>query len=188
MKKLNLRNLNNKLAVAGAAVFTAVMVAPSMARADAVSDAITNFDTTNIVSAGAALERVLAWFDRLTLKAGWIGSFDRERSGENRWLTPGGFSVDVTVQKKKVGIRNMFYHGDPLWSLWSKYGSSVYKGDPFFVVSGVNNYTMVYWHPQLWRGVTLRLELGMHTDGRNVGLQQVAWVGMSLDGDFFKRK
>ncbi len=55
MKKLNLRNLNNKLAVAGAAVFTAVMAAPSSARADAVSDAITNFDTTNIVSAGAAV-------------------------------------------------------------------------------------------------------------------------------------
>ena len=139
-------------------------------------------------SVGAALERVLTWFDRLTVKAGWTGSFDRERSGTNEWLMPGGFTTDVTVQKKKVGIRNMFYHGDPLWSFWHTYGSRVYKGDPFFVVSGINNYTMIYWHPQLFRGVTLRLELGMHTDGRNVGLQQVAWVGVSLDSSFFRRR
>ncbi|MDR2883381.1 MAG: hypothetical protein LBU98_06370 [Alistipes sp.] len=138
-------------------------------------------------SVGAALERVLPWFDKLTVKAGWAGSFDRERSGENRWLTPGGFTTDVTVQKKKLGIRNMFYHGEPLWSLWHAYGSRVYKGDPFFVVSGLNNYTMIYWHPQLWRGGVLRLELGMHTDGHNVGLQQVAWIGVSLDSSFFKR-
>ncbi len=139
-------------------------------------------------SVGAALERVLPWFDRLTVRVGWRGAFERERSGDNIWHTPWGFTTDVTVQKKKLGIRNMFYHGDPLWTFWRTYGSRIYKGDPFFVVSGVNNYTMVYWHPQLWRGVTLRLELGMHTDGRNVGLQQVAWVGVTLDSDFFGRR
>ncbi len=137
-------------------------------------------------SVGAALERVLTWFDRLTLKAGWTGSFDRERNGENCWLTPGGFTADVTVQKKKLGVRNMFYKGDPLWAFWHAYGSRVYKGDPFFV-SPVNNYTMLYWHPSLFRGVTLRLELGMHTDGHHVGLQQVAWVGVTLDSSFFKK-
>ncbi len=139
-------------------------------------------------SIGAALERVLPWFDRLTLKAGWTNAFDRDRKGENRWLTPGGATFDVTVQKKKIGIRNMFYSGELLMPLWHAYGSRVYKGDPFFVASKVNNYTMLYWHPELTRGVTLRLELGMHSDGRHVGLQQVAWVGVTLDNDFFRKK
>jgi hypothetical protein len=55
MKKLKLSHLTNKLAVAAALVFTAVMAAPSSARADAIADAITNFDTTNIMTAGAAV-------------------------------------------------------------------------------------------------------------------------------------
>ena len=138
-------------------------------------------------SIGAALERLLPWFDRLTLKAGWTGGFDRERSGDNIWLTPDGFTTEVVVQKKKLGVRNMFYKGDPLLPLWHAYGSRVYKGDPFFV-SGVNNYTMLFWYPSLTRGVTLRLELGMHTDGRHIGLQQVAWVGVTLDSGFFRSK
>ncbi len=139
-------------------------------------------------SAGAALERFLTWFDRLTLKAGWTNAFDRDRSGEGRWLTPGGITAEVVVQKKRVGVRNMFYTGDLLMPLWHTYRSRIYKGDPFFVASKVNNYTMLYWYPQLYRGVTLRLELGMHTDGRHVGLQQVAWVGVTLDSDFFQKK
>ncbi len=56
------------------------------------------------------------------------------------------------------------------------------------IVYQVNNYTILYWYPELYRGVTLRLELGMHTDGRNVGLQQVAWVGVTLDNEFFRKK
>lgn len=140
------------------------------------------------VSIGAALERVMPWFDRLTMKTGWTNAFDRDRQGENRWMTPGGVAAEVVVQKKKVGVRNMFYRGGKLMPLWHTYGSRIYKGDPFFVASKVNNYTMIYWYPELARGVTLRLELGMHTDGHNVGLQQVAWVGVTLDNEFFKKK
>ncbi len=132
---------------------------------------------------GAALERVFPWFDRLTLKTGWTGAFDRERQGGNRWLTPGGVTFDVTVQKKRVGIRNMFYSGELLMPLWHTYGSRIYKGDPFFAGSEVNNYTMLFWHPELAKGVTLKL-----ADGRHIGLQQVAWVGVTLDSEFFRKK
>ncbi len=136
---------------------------------------------------GGAFERLVPWFERLSVKAGWMGAFDRDRGGENRWLTPGGVSVEATIQRKKVGVRNIFYSGGLLMPLWHIYGGRVYKGDPFYAGSRVNNYTQLFWYPELTRGVTLRLELGMHTDGRNVGLQQVAWVGVTLDNDFFRR-
>lgn len=137
---------------------------------------------------GAAFERLLPWFERLTLTAGWLGAFDRERQVDNRWLTPNGVTVDFTVQKWKVGIRNQFYTGGSPMPLRSKYGSRIYKGDPFFVAERINNFTQIFWHPQVARGVTMQLELGMHTDGRHIGLQQGAWVGVTLDREFFDKK
>ncbi len=138
-------------------------------------------------SIGANLHRLFPWFDRLVVRAGWINSFDRERRGSGRWLTPGGVAFEAAVQKKKLGLRNMFYSGELLMPLWHTYGSRVNKGDPFFVSARINNYTMLYWYPELTRGVTLKLELGMHTDGRRIGLQQVAWIGVTFDNEFFRK-
>jgi hypothetical protein len=137
---------------------------------------------------GAALQRLVPWFDRLSLRAGWMGAFDRDRQSGNGWLTPAGVTIETTIQKKKVGIRNLFYNGDLLMPLWHTYGSRVYKGDPFFAGSKINNYSQIFWYPELTRGVALRLEVGMHTDGRHVGLQQVAWVGVTLNNDFFDKR
>jgi hypothetical protein len=138
--------------------------------------------------AGAAFERLAPWFERLTLTAGWINAFERERAGDNRWLTPGGVSIDFTIQKKRVGIRNTFYTGGRLMPLRHIYSSRINRGDPFFVSTKINNFTRIYWNPHLARGVDLTLELGIHTDGKHIGLQQVAWVGVTLDNSFFKRK
>lgn len=56
MKKF-LSKVLNKSSMAYAALFalTVTVMFPAVARADAISDAITNFDTGNIMAAGAAV-------------------------------------------------------------------------------------------------------------------------------------
>jgi hypothetical protein len=128
------------------------------------------------------------WFQKLELTVGWLGSFDRERRGENVWKPASGMTVDLTMQKWNVGIRNRLYIGDKQFTYWGDYGGLVYRGDQFYSVSGTYNYTQLYWRPELTRGVTLDLELGLHYDGTAVGFQQVAWIGVSLDSGMFGRK
>ncbi|UQZ87734.1 hypothetical protein C4J81_00350 [Deltaproteobacteria bacterium Smac51] len=45
----------SKMAYAALFALTVSMMTPAVARADAISDAITSFDTTNIMAAGAAV-------------------------------------------------------------------------------------------------------------------------------------
>jgi hypothetical protein len=156
---------------------------------------------------GARLEQVWPWFQRLSLGAGWLQSMDRDRaSGLDSWLSPGGLTIDAAVQKWRVGIRNRYYHGlvgpgggtqMPLWSTIA--GNSaladngvgpnrIYKGDPMYASARRYNYTSIYWRPTIGNGVEVNLELGLHSDLRRIGFQQVVWVGVTLDNDFFRKK
>lgn len=56
MKKV-LINLKNKAGLGYAALFALMvsMFTPALAHADAISDAVKDFDTTNILAAGAAI-------------------------------------------------------------------------------------------------------------------------------------
>jgi len=156
-------------------------------RADTPSDGVVDHVMADAY-VGAALERVLPWFERLTVKAGWLGAFDRDRDAATGWMTPGGVTFDATVQKRRVGIRNFTYSGGALMPLYRTYGSRINRGDPFFTDSKFHNFTTLYWHPRLAGGMMLRFELGLPTDGRQVGWQQVAWIGISLDDNFFRKK
>jgi hypothetical protein len=138
---------------------------------------------------GAAFERLgNVWFQKLQLSVGWVGSYDRERRGDNLWKSTNGISVDFLMQKWNVGICNRLYVGDKLYSFWGDYGNIVYKGDPFYAVSGVYNYTQLYWRPRLGEGVSLDLQAAFHFDGSHFGFQQVVRVGVSLDNGMFGRK
>lgn len=137
---------------------------------------------------GAAFERIgNVWFDKLVLQAGWLNAFDRDRRNENIWETPGGVTVDLTLEKCNIGVRNRFYYGDRQMPYWDRYGSRIYRGDPFYSVSNTYNFTQIYWKPQLAKGVRLELEMGLHFDGREMGFQQLAWIGVSLDNGMFKK-
>jgi hypothetical protein len=138
---------------------------------------------------GAAFHRLgEGWFQKLELTVGWLGSWDRERRGDNVWKTANGVTVDLTLQKWNIGIRNRLYIGEKQFAFYGSYGSRIYRGDQFFSVSGTYNYSQIYWKPKLTQGVSLDLELGFHYDGSRVGFQQVAWVGVSLDSEMFERK
>jgi hypothetical protein len=144
---------------------------------------------------GAAFEKIMPWFERLAISAGWLQSMDRDRAyGLGSWLSPGGVTVDVAVQKWRVGVRNRYYHGvtgpgkGVQMPLWSAYGSRIYKGDPIYASARTYNYTSIYWRPTIGRSVDLNLELGLHSNGVKTGFQQVLWVGVTLDNDFFRKK
>ncbi len=139
---------------------------------------------------GAAFHRLGdIWLDKLSLKVGWVQSFDRERRGENVWKTPGGPMVDLTIEKKRVGIRSRLYTGDHQLPFWYEYGSRIYKGDPMYAVfDGFYNFTQVYWRPQLTKGVRLDLDMGFHFDRSGLGLHPLAWIGVTLDNGMFGKK
>lgn len=144
---------------------------------------------------GASFHKLGLPLDLLTLQVGWFQTFDRDRAGADKWLTPGGATIEVAVQKWSVGIRNRLYWGDALMPLRNvagdtpKYASKIYKGDPFYSAiadTRIYNYTYIYWLPKLWGGVNLEVSAGLHTDGRKVGFQQTLGVSVALE-DFFKR-
>ncbi|MDR0955056.1 MAG: hypothetical protein LBM20_06735 [Rikenellaceae bacterium] len=138
---------------------------------------------------GAVFNRLSnVWFQRLELSVGWLGSFDRERRVENVWEAANGLTVDFTLQKWNVGIHNHLYLGDKQFAYWDKYGSRVYRGDPFYSISGTYNYTRIYWRPRLSEGVSFDLSLEFPYDGSNMGFQQIAWIGVSIDSGVFDRK
>lgn len=146
------------------------------------------------VGVGARLERVLPWFERLELRAGWINAFDRDRD-YGGWMTPGGVNAEFTVQKWRVGLRNQFYSGEVLMPMWgtmrARHGeppSRVYKGAPIFASAPRNNYTWIYWNPRVADGITLRFEAGLLTDGHKIGFSQVASLGVMLNDLFFRKK
>ncbi len=137
---------------------------------------------------GARFHRLFPWFENLILEAGWLQTFDRDRHSGQGWLKPGGLTVDVGVQKWKIGIRNRFYSGEKQMPLYASYGSRIYKGDGMYASAGRYNYTQVYWRPAIGQGVKLNLELGFHSDLCNMAFHQILGVGVTLDGNFFRRK
>jgi hypothetical protein len=72
--------------------------------------------------------------------------------------------------------------------LYDLYGSRIYQGDPMYASVRRYNYTQIYWRPVISRDVKLNLELGLHSDLRNMAFHQIVGVGVSLGGSFFKRK
>jgi hypothetical protein len=137
---------------------------------------------------GVNFERLGARFQKLELSVGWLGSYDRERRGDGEWKSSQGLTLDFKIQKWNVGIDNRLYLGKKLFPFWLDYGRRVYKGEPFYAVSDIYNYTKFYWKPQLAEGVNLDLQMVFHFDGSNFGLQQIVQVGVSLDSGMFDRK
>jgi hypothetical protein len=156
------------------------------AKTPAGDDVVDHFSVNPWI--GARFQQLLPWFETLIVEAGWLGSFDRDRTGGTGWLTPGGLTLDLGVQKWRIGIRNRFYSGDRQMPLYEAWGSSLYKGDPMYASARRYNYTQVYWRPVIGRGVNLNLELGFHSDLRKMALHEIIGVGVTLDDDFFRKK
>ncbi len=73
----------------------------------------------------------LWWFDAFSVEAGLMLSLNRDRK-DMLWKTPVGFLGDVRLRKWRIELRNRLYAGNPQFSDYEKYGSSLHRGDPYY--------------------------------------------------------
>lgn len=115
--------------------------------------------------------------------AAWVQSFQRDRLHGDGWDLPNGFWVDLELHWRSLGMTNAIYLGDDLMPYWDRYGSELYKGDPFFrTTHGVYNRLEFYYEPRLARNVSLRIGSIHHYDGASWSWQQLATLNVRLHG------
>ena len=67
--------------------------------------------------------------DSLSLQAGYIGSFQRDRVKQLQYFCH-GFHADFYLGWRFIGVRNEFYYGDNQMPLYAGYGQILNQGDP----------------------------------------------------------
>ena len=71
-------------------------------------------------------------YGNITITAAMLFSSDRDRSGDNKWLTQIGFYGSVGASWKWLTIKEDIYAGQRQMPLYEKYGSLLYQGDQFY--------------------------------------------------------
>ena len=72
------------------------------------------------------------WNASITVEAGMLLSCDRDRVGEDKWLTQAGFFGSVLGNWKWLTVYQSIYAGKRQMPLYEKYGSLLYQGQSFF--------------------------------------------------------
>ena len=68
----------------------------------------------------------------ISVEAGMLLSCDRDRIGENKWLTQAGFFGSVLGNWKWLAVYQGIYAGKQQMPLYRKYGPLLYQGQKFF--------------------------------------------------------
>lgn len=68
----------------------------------------------------------------IKVEAGVLFSCDRDRVGEDKWLTQAGFLGSVLGNWKWLTVHQIIYAGKRQMPLYEKYGSLLYQGQNFF--------------------------------------------------------
>ncbi len=129
----------------------------------------------------------------LSLRVGWMQSFQNDRRYIDRYVAPGGVQIDLCAEKWGVGVSNTLYLGDNLMPYYTStvaeqpsYGCGLYYGDPFYRTdSGVYNRLEIYWNPVSKDGIELHIGSVFHYDGSVVGWQQVLSLQVALSNSMF---
>lgn len=70
--------------------------------------------------------------DYFHISAGVLLSIDRDRPGDNKWLTQAGFMGDIEGRWKWLSLQEHVYVGKEQMPLYDKYGPLLYLGDQFY--------------------------------------------------------
>ena len=70
--------------------------------------------------------------DFFSIKAGVLLSIDRDRPGENKWLSQAGFMGDIEGRWRWLSLQEHVYVGKRQMPLYDKYGPLLYQGDQFY--------------------------------------------------------
>lgn len=137
---------------------------------------------------GLDLSRKL-WLDSLTVSAGYIQSFQNDRSNVGHYVKPKGGEISVRVEKFNVGIYNSLFFGDNMMPYYRQYGSSLYWGDSFYsTTNNIYNRLEIYWMPLKKKNFNLKLASIHHYDGSEWSWQQYIKFCVKIDQNIFKKK
>jgi len=129
---------------------------------------------------------VVTRFDLFDLRAGWIQAFQNNRQYVGKYVTPGGFQLDIGLEKWHFGVNNTLYTGRNLMPYWVAsttrldYGSGLYWGDPYYRTDSVYDRFELYWQPRIGKRISLRISSVHHYDGTCWGWQQKVHLMVNL--------
>ena len=114
----------------------------------------------------ADFSRGTRW-QELSLQAGALVSYQRDRARTHDVLLPWGGELVATVRRWNVALRNTVYYGDNLLPLYAGrdtggnlYGSMLYFGQPLY--TGFYDRVEASWEPEIARYVSLKLAARAH--------------------------
>lgn len=137
---------------------------------------------------GVDLSRKL-WLDSLTISAGYLQSFQNDRTHVGYYVSPKGGEINLRIEKFKFGIYNSLFFGDNMMPYFTRHGNSLYWGDPFYSTPhGIYNRLEVYWTPLRKKNFNLKIASIHHYDGANWSWQQFVKFCVTIDQNILKKK
>ncbi len=147
---------------------------------------------------GVMLEKYLP-LTKFDIRAGWLQTFQNNRSDGPEYDLPGGFQAELRLEKWGFGIYEMLYVGPSLMPYFylndaagKQYGTNLYTGVQFYANnSGLYNRLEVYYSPTIAKVseyLDFKIAVVMQYDGVNWGWQQIAQLVVNLDSGQFKKK
>lgn len=127
----------------------------------------------------------------ISVEAGMLLSCDRDRIGENKWLSQAGFFGSVVGNWKWLTVYQGIYAGKRQMPLFDKYGSLLYQGQSFFR-DKIYSRTVVSATIFNTDYININAQLSFHaTDKTTAFWQQLAvrfYLDRSLWGKYKKKK
>lgn len=124
--------------------------------------------------------------DSLRLSAGAIIAMERDR-GINEWERPAGFLATGTARWRWLELDETFYTGKGIMPLYSKQGSLLYQGDPYYSYKTYSRTDLVF-HIVNNRFVDLTGSLTLHATNEMTGFWQQIACRFYIDSNLWKRR
>ena len=81
---------------------------------------------------GADFTEKATWAERLTLKGGVLASMTRDRGTDHKWVSRGGVWIEGCIDWRRFSFREEAYGGGRLFPYYSRYGSVLDQGEPYY--------------------------------------------------------
>ena len=132
----------------------------------------------------------------LTMRAGWMQTFQNDRIREQGYTLPGGFQGEISLGYYGFGVRNTLYAGANLMPFYHEsdiagniYGGNLYYGDVFYSTdSGIYNRLEISYKYDFRDVLSLKVASVHHYDGYGWGWQQLIQLVVNLNNFQFPVK
>ncbi len=138
------------------------------------------------VSLGLDLTRYSV-LDSLTLQAGYLTSFQRDRTRTSDWSVRNGLLTELNAGWKRFGLTSTWCFGSGLMPERARLGSSIYWGDPFYR-GGVYGRTDVMYDFFKRSQLKLRLMVSHHYSEKQHFFEQSLVGSIAIDGGRLTKK